>query len=245
MVISTRSDGHLWWSAASFHQAALGLQSSRLAECVELVRAQGLRGVFGRFPEFTECNIDVLGDLPNLEEVQLYNVELDDLEGLYRLPRLHYLRISGKRPVIDFGRLRTLSRLVVEHRLKDRGFDALDGLTIMNSWRYKPTQGTAFDLELPAALRELLVCWSSVETFSPLRPLPDLRDLHLARCRNLRNLRDLGNLRTSFPSLEQLTVEACGRLTLDEAERAISGHPALTRVIAANRLILRDRGKPG
>ena len=242
MAISPRSDGHLWWSADSFHQAALGLQSSRLAECIDLVRAKGLRGVFGTVPYFQERNVDLLKDLPDVEGVQLYDVELDDLEGLYRLPQLRYLRISGKRPAIDFGRLRTLNRLVVEHRPKDRGFDTLDGLTMMHSWRYKPAQGTAFDLALPTAIRELLVCWSPVETISPLGPLPDLRDLHLARCRNLR---DLGDLKASFPRLERLTVEACGRLTLDEAERAISGHPALTRVIAANKLILGDRGELG
>ncbi len=238
MFISSRPDGHLWWPASSSQQAALGLQSSRLAECVDVVRAQGLRGVFGRFPEFTERNVNFLGDLPELEEVQLWDVELDDLEGLYRLPRLRYLRISGKRPAINFSRLRTLSRLVVEHRPKDRGFAELSDLTMMHSWRYKPVQGTAFDLALSAGgLRELLVCWSSVETIAPLGPLPELRDLRLARCRNLRDLGDLG---VNFPRLERLTVEACGRLTLTEAERAISGHPALTRVIAANKVILGD-----
>ncbi len=234
MAISPRSDGHLWRSADSFHQAALGLQSSRLAECVELVRAQGLRGVFGRFPEFTERNVDVLGDLPDLEEVQLYDVELDDLEGLYRLPRLRYLRISGKRPTIDFGRLRTLGKLIVEHRPKDRGFAELDGLTMMHSWRYKPAQMATFDLVLPTSLWELMICWSPIETVSHLGALPELRDLHLARCRNLR---DLGDLKASFPKLERLTVEACGRLTSAEAERAASGHPTLARVVAAGKLV--------
>ncbi len=235
MAISPRPDGHLWWSADSFHQAALGLQSKRLGECIEVVRAQGLRGVFGRFPEFTGRDVDFLEGLPDLEEVQLYDINLADLEGLYQLPRLRFLRISGKRPPIDFGRLPTLTRLIVEHRPKDRGFDALDSLTLIHSWRYKPAQGAAFDLDLPASLGTLTIVWSPVETISSLGPLSNLRDLELARCRNLRDLGDLG---ANFPRLERLVVEACGRLTLVEAERAVAGHPALARVVAANKLIV-------
>lgn len=63
MFISSRLDGHLWWPASAFQQAALGFQSSRLDECIKVVRAQGLRGVFGGFPEFTERNVDFFGDL--------------------------------------------------------------------------------------------------------------------------------------------------------------------------------------
>lgn len=232
-----RSDGHLWWPADSSYQAHLVLQSSRLTECIEIVQAEGLRGISGTFPYFTDRNVDFLGDLPDLEEVQLCNVELDDLEGLYRLPRLRYLRITGKRPAIDFSRLQTLTGVAVEHRPKDRGFAELSDLIEMDSWRYKPAQA-AFDLALPVGLRKLLVVWSPMETISTLGPLPDLRDLQLERCRNLC---DLGDLVANFPRLEHLTILACGRLTRTEAERAISGHPALTRVIAANKLILGPR----
>ena len=64
--------------------------------------------------------------------------------------------------------------------------------------------------------------------------------LEIARCRNLLSL---GSLKDTFPNLEWLVVDACGRLTADEARRALVGHKRIRHAFAGKQLIVSSKAK--
>lgn len=219
---------------------SLGIDSDQLRECLAETKRRKLKGVFGTNPAFRESSLDFLQQLPELSAVQFWDVSLEDISGLYGLNNLQYLRLSGKRPLLEFERLRTLKMLVWEHHKKDSGIGFLKELEFFHLWRYRASDKSAFELKLPDSLVELGIFWSNVETLDGLDCLPNLKKLEIARCRNLRCL---GSLAEVCPNLEHLVVTASGRLTAKEAKSACAGLPKLRHFFAANTLLLSSRGQ--
>ncbi|MEP3639953.1 MAG: hypothetical protein ABJN14_22085 [Paracoccaceae bacterium] len=229
--------GFLFWPDA-WETPSIGLQTERLRQCVDEVRARSLFGVFGRHPEFRETNISCLLELPDLTAVQLWDVTLNDISALYGLPRLSHFRISGKRPPIDFKKMTSVQHLVLEHHKNDTGISTLMNLKMMNLWQFKAKVKETFEFGLPKGIEELGIFWSNVEGLEGFGICPNVKSLRVARCRNLQSL---GDLRTTFPKLEHLVVEACGRLTADEAKRALIGQTNIKHAFAGKQLIVSEK----
>ena len=208
------------------HVTCLGIQSSRLAECVAEVRRNRLLGVFGS-PSFgfTGSNLDFLSETPWLEAVWFWDVDVESVEGLYALEELRSFGVHPKRPPIDFARLPKLKRAVVEPKPKDRGLGELKELELLHVWHFRPKEADFSTLALPSSLGELQINWANVKSLDSLPPLPNLRRLEVHRCRNLEDLGDLG---AKFPKLEHLVVTTCGRVLPDEGSRVVPDLPALT-----------------
>ena len=213
-----REDGFLRWPDAPGFPA-IGIESGRLAECIAEVRRSGVKQVFGA-PDhgFAETNLDFLAQLPSLEGVWFWDVALDNVDGLYALPRLRRFGVHSKRPPIQFDRFPALEHAVLELRPKDSGLDRLASLSVLSLWRYKAKDCAA--LPLPPSLTELQLHWASVESLADLPALPELRRLEIHRCRKLHQLGALGE---KFPKLEHLVVDACRLVSKDEGARAIKG----------------------
>lgn len=231
----TRDDlGFLFWPDA-WGTPSLGLETQCLQQCVDEVLARRLKGVFGRHPEFQETDLSCLLKLSNLTSAEFWDIELGDVSAIYGLPGLSHFRISGKRPPINFEQLTSVQHLVVEHHKKDAGFSLLMNLKMMNLWRFKAAAKEDFEFELPNGLEELGIFWSNVDSLEGFGICPNVKRLEVACCRNLQSL---GNLKRSFPHLEHLVVDACGRLTADEARRALSGHENIKHAFAGKQLIV-------
>jgi hypothetical protein len=217
----------------------IGLDSSLLAACIEEARRVPFKGVFGNpFFGFREDTLEALEALPDIEAVWFWDVELRNVDTLYELPKLTYFGVHPKRPAIDFARLPTLERLVWFYKAADRGVASLRRLTSLNSWRYRDKSKTMAALAMPETLTELGIYWANVETLDGLPTLPRLRRLEVHRCRNLRSL---GNLGSVCPRLEQLVVDACGRVEDGEGERVARQLPLLEHAYVKDRVNLADR----
>ncbi|MCP4314531.1 MAG: hypothetical protein GY789_00465 [Hyphomicrobiales bacterium] len=216
----------------------MGLESRRLQDCIDETLNRKLKGVFGRHPEFVELDLNFLTQLHELETVMLRDIKLRDCSAIYELENLEYFAISGKRPAIDFTRLKCLQRLVLEYRRKDDGLSDLTNLKLLHLWRYKAPNREEFSLPLSPNLEELGINWSNVESLEGFGRYPNVKKLEVARCRNLKSL---GRLAKAFPKLEHLVVTACGRLTAGEARTALSGHKHIKHAYAGKELIVSSR----
>jgi len=193
--------------------SSLGIESTQLQACLAEVRAAGLKGVFG-CPgfDFREETLDFLRELPWVEQVWFWDVNLKSVEGLYALPHLRYFGVHERRPGLDFAHFPELETVVWFHNPKDKGLAALPRLTKLHVWHYKPKEKSFAGLGLPTSLERLEFTWANPHTLEGLPLLPNLRRLELHHCRNLLSLDGLAGI---APGLRELVVTSCNKLAVD------------------------------
>ncbi|WP_434173748.1 hypothetical protein [Streptococcus pyogenes] len=184
-----------------------------------------MKGVFGS-PTFgfTGTDLDFLAQVPWLEVVWFWDVDLKSVDGLYALKDLRSFGIHPKRPAIDFSHFEKLRKAVVVPKPKDRGLADLKELEQLHVWHYRPKDETFSALSFPASLVELQINWANARSLESLPSLPYLRKLEVHCCRNLECL---GHLGAKYPRLEHLVIAACGRLPSSEGDRIVQDLPYL------------------
>ncbi len=234
MPIARDDDGFLFWDDA-WGGPALGLESNRLQICVDQILEREIAGVFGRSPEFYEADLNCLARLSHISSLGLWDVPLRDIGEIYALDKLCFFRLSGKRPHLDFTRLRSVRNLVIDYHRKDAGLAEMHDLRMIDLWRYKAAYPNDFEFHFPQGVEEVGLFWSNIGTLEGFGICPNVRKLNVTRCRSLKSL---GSLAFNFPKLEHLVVEACGRLTADEARSALSGHVHIRHAFAGGQRIV-------
>jgi hypothetical protein len=216
--------------------AGLGLESSRLEECIQEISRSRVTSVFGSpVFGFHESDLDFLARVPHVNAVWFWDLALKNVDGLYALDALVDFGVHPKRPAVDFSKLPKLRRVVWEYKRQDSGMGSLEGLEALHSWRYRDASKTFRNLVLPRNLVELEINWANVETLDGLPSLPNLRHLEIHRCRNLRSL---GSIDKLFPELEHLVVAACGRVEDQEGPRIVRQLSRLKHAYVKDQLLL-------
>ena len=189
-------------------------------------------GVFGS-PSFgfDNSDLDFLSEIPWVEDVWFWDVNLKSIDGLYALQNLRCFGVHPKRPPIDFSHLVRLREAVIEPKTKDCGTGMLKELERLHIWHFRPKSNSFSSFDFPESLTELQINWAGLESLESLPALPCLQRLEIHRCRNLQRLGDLGK---KYPCLEHLVVDACGRVPRSEGDRVIQNLPNLTHAYIQN-----------
>ncbi len=200
---------------------SVGIESSRLKECISFIKRNNIKAIFGS-PTFgfNETNLDFLFELPNVESVWFWDVNLKNIDALYSLEELKHFGVSPKRPPIDFSRLKKLKTAVVEPKEKDSGLNCLAELELLHVWHFKPKDNSFSSLGIPTCINELQINWASPDSLLSLPAIENLQRLEVHRCKNLKIL---GDLKTKYPNLAHLVITTCGKVVRSEAEQAIKG----------------------
>ena len=95
----------------------LGLESSRLQECIQEINRSHITGVFGSSVwGFHESDLNALARVPHVETIHFWDVDLKNVDGLYALEGLTRFSVHPKRPAVDFSRLPKLKQLGLHHK---------------------------------------------------------------------------------------------------------------------------------
>jgi hypothetical protein len=190
---------------------SIGIESDKLSACVKEARRRKAVGVFGA-PcwGFKQDNLNFLAELPDLKSIWFWDVELNDVEGVYALGHLKKFGVNPKRPGIDFSRLSTLKELIWDYNKKDTGLEALKRLRLFHIWYCNPRKKTFNGIVVPESVTELQIIRANPYSLDGLPVMPNLKWLELHRCRNLETLAGLPHI---APNLENLVVGACGRVS--------------------------------
>ena len=214
MPYSRDETGFLFWPDA-WGTPALGVESERLSECITEFKRRELRGVFGSGRFFSSDNLDFLDQLPDTEMVEFWDTPLKDVSGLFSLNKLRLLRLSCKRPAIDYSKLAPLTHLVIDHNKRDRNLDKQSSIESLSVWRFKPASGDMQSLVLPANLVELGIYFFNGNSLDGLVRLEGMKKLTIERCRNLISIEQLAE---SCPNLEHLAIIDCPNVTPEAGE---------------------------
>jgi len=229
-------EGQFYIARDGAYAPRLGLESSKLQACAIELSTRKYKGVFGS-PcfGFNEQDLDILGDLPPLDSLWFWDINLKSVDGLYSQTNVKYLGIHPKRPRIDFSTFQMIHTLTWTPIKDDSGVSALKNLQKLHIWHYKPTSQSFTDIEMPNSLSELQLNWVNVTTLDALPCFPDLTHLEIHHSRNILTL---DGLCQKFPRLEHLVITACGKLNVTAAIEAANGLKSIKHAYIQNRLVV-------
>ena len=118
MPIALEPSGFYEWYAPLNPVPALGIDSARLDEVVEYYFDKPFFGLFGHKSfGFDQTDSNFLSRVSNAKYLWLWDIALDNIDGLCELKDLAYVGINPKRPGIDFLKFPAL-RTVVNNWIK-------------------------------------------------------------------------------------------------------------------------------
>ena len=213
---------------------SIGMDSRKLSVCVAEAIRRRAYGVFGN-PEyhFKETNLDFLKDLPRIQKIWFFDINLKNVDGIYALKQLKEFGVHPKRPPIRFELLPTLEFAEWQYKDGDSGMATLRSLKDLGLAHYNPKSASFEGLELPPNLVELGIAWVNPRTLAGLPKLIHLKKLVIGRCRNLETLKDLPII---APNLQRLEIESCGRLA--HVEQVIRRLPKLRKAFLDEKVLL-------
>ena len=201
----------------------IGIQSSRLDECIDHYHANGMGGALGTpFFGFQEDNFDFLGRIPCAKWLWFWEASFKNIDGLYSLNGIQNLGIVEKRPSINFSRLPTLKTLTTYWTKKDIGVED-SRISTLKLWHYKPRSKSYESLQVPKNVTRLEINWANPSTLAGFPVLPKLKTLHIHRCSKLT---DLSDLPTVAPKLQNLWTTTSKHICADDGVR---NHPTLKK----------------
>ena len=206
----------------------IGIETDRLARCIQGVKHLDAKGVFGSpYHGFHSNNLSFLKELPDIEALVLRDTTIEDLDGLYDVKALKHFQTNYRRPAVDFSKLPTLEKAVLEPVSLDRGLETLKQLKTLHLWNYRPRTRDLSLLPLPKSLEELSLNWVSIASAADLPELPHLKTLEIKHCKVIT---DLNLPLDRLPELERLIVHACIKIPEQELARAAQDYAHLSEV---------------
>lgn len=197
----------------------LWVESSRVAECVDFCRSQGIRAIgINAFRGYFASDLHFVANFPEVEEVDVVFPAGTryDVNPLSMLPRLKRLRLSD--PVaLDLSKFMALEAFngVWDRGLRLDGCRALRELTI---GKYAARSGSLGELPTVASLESLRIVDSRVGSLRGLERFRGLRALELALLPRVESLEGLDALE----ALESLRCITCRKLRDYDAIRTLS-----------------------
>ncbi|MEZ4849091.1 MAG: hypothetical protein R3B93_10845 [Bacteroidia bacterium] len=197
---------------------SLGIDSSNLKGCIEEYHNSTsfsgrtkFNGLFGHESfGFKEINLDFLTHFKTLNHIWFWNVNLEDIQGVYSFREFESFGILGKRPPINFSKFSQIKVLTIDWTNKDTNLSGLKSLEEFYLWHHKPKEKNFEDFKFPSyCSNKVQLNWTNVETLESLNGLIGTKSLEIHRSRNLRSLRGIEKL---SDSLEELIIRACGKL---------------------------------
>lgn len=189
---------------------SLGIETSLLADCIQEIKDREILGVFGcPVFGFKQDNINFMNEIPFIEQVWFWEIELKNIDGLYSLNNLSYFGIHEKRPAIDFSKFAKLKKAVWQPVRKDRGMGDLNFLQGLDLWRFKPKDKTYSSIELPKSLKQLDLNWCNPTSLKGMPTLSNLEALQIHYCRNLETIDSIFEF---APNLKKLVITRCANL---------------------------------
>lgn len=198
---------------------SIGIDSSNFKNCIKEFKGKGIfknkslyDGIFGHESfGFKERNLDFLIDFKKIKHIWLWDVDLDNIEGIYHLKDVETFGVTGKRPPIDFGKFPNIKTVTLDWETKDYNLEKCKSIENFHLWHHKPKEKNFMNIMFPPNCSNWFsLNWTNVEDLSTLNGLKGIRKIGIHRSRNLKSLQGLERY---IDTLEEVIVTTSGKLT--------------------------------
>lgn len=189
---------------------SIGIVTDRLEKCISKYQQENFNGIFGN-PTFgfKNADFDFVKDFKDAKFIWFWNINVNNVKGLYNLENAEYFGVMGKRPLIDFSHFPSLKNLLLEWHQKDKSLHTCENIEQFDLWHHKPKDKSFADFSFPRFAKKVSLNWTNVEDLTTLNGLKGMREISIDRSRNLKSLRGLMYADT----IEELYIDTCSRLS--------------------------------
>lgn len=197
---------------------SIGIDSSNLKNCIKEFNGNGLfkrkrlyDGIFGHESfGFKEMNLDFLINFKTVKHIWFWDVNLNNIEGIYLLKNIETLGITGKRPSIDFAKFPKIRTITLDWETKDYNLEVCQSVENFYLWHHKPKEKNFVNFKFPPKCSNCVsLNWTNVEDLRTLNGLLGVKKIEIHRSRNLLSLQGLEKF---ADTLEEVIVTTCGKL---------------------------------
>ncbi|SFH37007.1 hypothetical protein [Pontibacter chinhatensis] len=190
---------------------SIGIVTDKLDKCIAKYQQENFNGIFGN-PSFGFKNVDFdfVKDFKDAKFIWFWNINVNDITGLYNLENAEYFGVLGKRPLLDFSNFRSLKTLVLEWHQKDKNLYNCENIEHFDLWHHKPKDKSFADFSFPRFAKKVGLNWTNVEDLTTLNGLKGMSEISIDRSRNLKSLR---GLETYADTIEKLYFDTCNKLS--------------------------------
>ncbi|WP_210465376.1 hypothetical protein [Rufibacter roseolus] len=190
---------------------SLGVVTDKLEKCISKYQQENFNGIFGNSTfGFKNADFDFVKDFRDAKFFWFWNINVNDVTGLYNLENAEYFGVMGKRPMIDFSHFPSLNTLVLEWHQKDRSLDTCESVEKFDLWHHKPKDQSFSDFSFPRYAKKLGLNWTNVNDITKLNGMKGLSEITIDRSRNLKSLRGLERY---ADTIEKVHIDTCDRLS--------------------------------
>ena len=189
----------------------MGLDSSNLDACIDEINEKHIEAVFGAsIYGFEETDLDCFKKISHIKQVELWGINLSNIDGLYSLENLELLSITEKKaPSIDYSNFPKLKHIVDEYNKNNFGIELLTEAKEFYSREFKTKDKSFSTFMVPPNIERLEISKANPVKLESMPQLNKLKRLGFHYCRNLESI---GKLNEIAPNIEVLIVEKCTRL---------------------------------
>lgn len=189
---------------------AIGIDSENLEACIREIATNKVEGVFGH-PNFgfRQDNFGFFQKIPHVKQINFWDVDIKNIDGIYHLNGLESFHVEPKRPGVDFSKFKRLKKIITDHHVADSGLSSALSVRMFHFWNFSPMEKSYKAADFPPNIEELKVTKANPANLDGLPRLDNLRHLEIHYCRNLESIDAIVQ---AAPRLEVLIIEKCPKL---------------------------------
>ena len=207
----------------------LSVSNDYLDECIDYINKNDIKSLYICSLFYQDDNLDFLEKCPNVREININSVLINNVDGLNSLKNLSHLILQDINCKVDMSAFEQLESFSGTWNENYENLDKQNKLKNLNLSGHKPKSKDLSELGMFGELETLELVSSSIDSLTGIEHLSNLKSLGLFSCRKIRSIKEL----KFSENIKELRIEGC---------RNIEDYSALEKAAKLKKLIIFDCG---
>lgn len=183
----------------------LSVTSVNLDECIDYINKNDIKSIYVCSLFYQDDNLNFLGKCPNVREININSIRINNVNGLYSLNYLSHLILQDINCKVDMSKFEQLESFSGTWNENYENLDRQNKLKKLNLSSYRPKSKNLNELGLFGKLEILELVSSSIESLYRIEQFSNLKSLGLYSCRKIKSIKEL----KFSENIKELRIEGC------------------------------------